>query len=289
MRIAVWVSEAPGELRELLFGRSARPRRLVPTENGTFLLGPSPENAKVLLDGLRVATLGAQPATGFAWDGDTAWLVARTERGVTGVRFGPEDRALPKRFADADAGLSERAETDIAYALGRDPLSLRAAVARTSGTGVGRLVAVLRELDLGSEATALAWVHEQGPAPVPVHRRRWVDAWCGELRQARTGLSRPDAEERSGALRDVGRVAMVPVALLLVLPLVPRLDPWWLPVVGVLVGYAAVVVQPRVVLSALRHRRPDPFPVSDPFGLLAAAPDPDGEQRPHLEPGIVDA
>jgi hypothetical protein len=274
MRVAVWVGNRPDDVRALLHTRAARSRRLVPSQNGTFVLGPAPEDAQVLLDGLRVATTGGRPAVGVAWTDSTAWLVVATEHGTTGVRFGPE--ALPRpEVADADFPVPDYVSWRIAAALGVRPDEVDEAFHTTSGHGLPRLLEFLDVTGFGSEAQVLAWIEHAGTDLVPVHGRRWPDLLLGELRQPRNTRSQSHHPDRSVVLTFLIGVYMATffagsVAAALFAHLVV---PWpWDLAVRCVAGVCAIGCAhgiAQLVLMTRRWRRADPFPFSDPLGVLS--------------------
>src|SRR3712207_4158388 len=90
MWVVVWVRERPVDVREHLLDQAARPRRVVATPTGTFLLGPAPGDLRTLRDGLRMATHHNRSAVGLAWTDDDAWLLVRREGRVQEHRLGTD-------------------------------------------------------------------------------------------------------------------------------------------------------------------------------------------------------
>ncbi|ONI90028.1 hypothetical protein ALI22I_14065 [Saccharothrix sp. ALI-22-I] len=260
MRIVVWVLERPDVVRDLLLDRAARPRRLVPTPYGTLLLGPAPEDLRVLRAGMKAATTGDRPAIGFAWSDDTARLLVRAAGRVQEAEVGG---TMPDDVVRA-----------LASVLGVD--DVRAALARAQGRGLDRLRHFLELIGYGAEARLLDWVDRTGPEIVPVHRERWWERVIGEQRQPRnTGLQ--PFRRTGGVVAQVLWLLLGVVALVAFLPFANEVFPAWM-VVGYVVGVVPTAVG-SVAAGALmiaRWRRPDPFPISDPLGVMADAPDFDG-------------
>ncbi|MGM1064320.1 hypothetical protein [Saccharothrix sp. Mg75] len=255
VRTAVWVPERPEVVRELLLERAARPRRVVPTPGGTLLLGPAPETFDGLRDGLKVATVDDAGAVGLAWTDDTAWLLVR--------------RAGRVRRCALAATAPDDVLDDLAAVLRVD--DLRAALARAQGRGLLRLRHLLELVGLAGEARALDWVDRAGADVVPVHRARWWTSLLDENRQPR----RPDLQ----SLRPGSPLLTRAFHLLMPLLLVPGSYPVARMTGEVLPAWVAVVAGTSCALFGLwgtcaaalvlhRFRRADPFPVSDPLGIL---------------------
>lgn len=262
MRVAVWVPERPDVVRDLLHARAARSRRLVPTAGGTFLLGPAPENMRVLLDSVKVATTGDRPAVGFAWTDQEAWLVVRSAR--KNVRLSITDRGVPGS-----------ATAQVASALGVPAEVVERAMRATTGLGLPRLTRFLHSADLSTEAQALEWVERAGTAFVPVHPERPWERLVGEPRQPRNPRLQ-SFRPQDGLARSV-LVGLLCVGALAATPLLYQVIasglPAWLAIAtATLAVLASVLCLSTLVLMNVRWRRPDPFPFSDPLGLMSDTP-----------------
>ncbi|AXX29851.1 hypothetical protein APASM_2486 [Actinosynnema pretiosum subsp. pretiosum] len=255
----MWVPDGPDEVLERLHARYARPRRLVPTPHGVFLLGPAPEVEAEVPDALKVAAGRGRSAVGFSWEGDRARAHAWLNR-----------RLVSGAFENPDVLLA------VAAALGIDGLTARRAAEETTGVGIGQWIGFLERAGFTAEGRALRWIAESD-VDVPAHRRRW---W--EL-----------AGERSTTLVEPGSRPYSPTVLVLCLVLfttaligggalvwAERDHPMVLLGCAALLATAGALSQ-LVVLAPLavsRSRRTDPFPVSDPLDLrahLTAPPAPD--------------
>ncbi|WP_447008123.1 hypothetical protein ACRAKI_17275 [Saccharothrix isguenensis] len=255
MRIVVWVLERPEVVRDLLLDRAARPRRLVPTTSGTFLLGPAPEHLRGLRDGMKVATTGDRPAIGFAWHDGAAWLLVRVGGRVLETAVGA---TVPDDVARA-----------LASVLGVDAVG--DAFARAQGRGLDRVRHVLELLGYGAEARLLDWVDRAGAEIVPVHRDRWWERLVGEHSQPRKVGLQP-FRRGVGAVTQVVGMLLGAVTAFLLVPVASEVFPGWLVVAGVaaVVGVAIAGVATGAVM-VVRWRRPEPFPFSDPLGIFAPA------------------
>ncbi len=265
------------EVRDRLRHWVARPRALVPTAKGVFLLGPAPVVVAELEDTAEVASGPGGSSVALAWD----------ERHV---------RVHVRRGDDRAVGIFERWEALHAVAVTRgvdQDTALRAAddAAREvpcgsddalGADGVERWAVFLERAGFPAEGRALRWIAESD-VDVPAHRRRW---W--EL-----------AGERSTTQVEPGSRSYSPSGLLLSLVLGvaaligggllawAALDSPMLLLAGAALLLAAVCALAQLAvlapLAVSRSRRTDPFPVSDPLDLrahLTALPTPEPAVAP---------
>ena len=242
------------DVREHLLDQAARPRRVVATPTGTFLLGPAPGDLRTLRDGLRMATSHNRPAVGLAWTDDDAWLLVRRGGRVREHRLG----------TDPDPGLLR----DLAPLLDGD--DVRDALVRARGRGVERLRHFLESTGHNAEARVLDWAERGGPGLVPVHRAQWWERLLGEPRTA-----------KAPGRQILGREHGVVEPLLITLVSLAVLAAAWptrtlsADIGYSAFGYAAVVVLVCTAVALMAHgallfsrwRRTDAFPMSDPLGI----------------------
>lgn len=253
MRVVVWVPGGLDEVRDRLRRRVARPRALVPTANGVFLLGPAPVVAAELEDTAEVASGPGGSSVALAWD--EGHVRVHVRRG--------DDRAV---------GIFEQWEAlhAVAVTLGVDQdTALRAADAAarevpygSDGTlgadGVERWAVFLERAGFPDEGRVLRWIATTD-VPAPAHRKRVWERLIGELSVFPNNP--PWEKALPGQALKLAIAAFITVNAVLIQS--PDPDPLRRLVIVIgLLALACSTTEATLVLSRLR--RPDPFPVVHP-------------------------
>ncbi|MFF5093464.1 MULTISPECIES: hypothetical protein [Actinosynnema] len=269
VRAVVWVPGGVDEVRERLRTRAGRPRRLVPTANGVFLLGPAPVVVAELEDAAEAATATPSvPAVALSWDERHARAhVRRGDGRVVGVFEQPETPLAVAEALGIDRDTALRAAAEAAEQVGYTDDDTIGAEA------VERWAVFLERAGVVGEGRALRWI-AGADLPVPEHRKRPWERRFGEL-----GFTGDEHDWQLGVKGQVFKLTIAVVVMVSALVVVLTGDGHPLLLVAILVGVVGLLhngAEAALFFSRHRHRhrhrRPDPFPVSEPDHPEVGAP-----------------